>query len=55
MGLYCIETNSGKLELMKGAYLTLKKRKTTLEKTIKKTKTICHERKSTIKKQKVIG
>lgn len=50
MGHYCIETNSGKLELSKGAYLTMMKRKT--NKTLTKRKPITHfnEKKSTVKK-----
>ena len=53
MGYYCVETNSGKLELSKGAYLTMMKRKT--NKTLTKRKPIAHfnEKKSTVKKHMV--
>lgn len=48
---YCIDTESGKLELMKGAYLTLLKRKSSTMKTIEKSKAICHfGNKKTVKK-----
>ncbi len=50
---YYVTTNSGKLELTKGAYLTLMKRKNSVAKTLQKTKTISHsykQDKKTIKK-----
>lgn len=48
---YCIETESGKLELMKGAYLTLLKRKSSTIRTMEKSKPICHfGNKKTVKK-----
>lgn len=50
---YYVTTNAGKLELMKGCYLTLMKRKNSAAKTLKKTKQIVHfyqESKKTIKK-----
>lgn len=37
---FCVETQTGKLELTKGAYLTLQKRKTSTFRTITKTKPI---------------
>lgn len=39
---FCIQTESGKLELTKGSYLTLQKRKSEIFKTVKKTKQISH-------------
>ena len=53
MGHYCIETTEGKLELSKGAYLTMMKRKNT--KTLTKRKPIAHfnEKKSAVKKHMV--
>ena len=55
MGHYCVETNAGKLELSKGAYLTMLKRKGVPTKTLAKMKPIshCHEKKSTVKKPMV--
>lgn len=50
---YYVTTNVGKLELMKGCYLTLMRRKKSAEKTLKKTKIITHpykQSKRTIKK-----
>lgn len=37
---FCIETQLGKLELTKGAYLTLQKRKSSTFRTLAKTKVI---------------
>jgi hypothetical protein len=52
---YCVTTNSGKLELTKGAYLTLMKRKSSICKTLQKQKPIINQsykqsNKKTIKK-----
>lgn len=50
---YYVTTNSGKLELTKGAYLTLMKRKNSICKTIQKSKPISHsykQNKKTLKK-----
>lgn len=50
---YCVTTNSGKLELTKGAYLTLMKRKNSICKTLQKSKIINNsykQNKKTIKK-----
>lgn len=50
---YYVTTNSGKLELTKGAYLTLMKRKNSICKTLQKSKPISQSYKSnkkTIKK-----
>lgn len=50
---YYVTTNSGKLELTKGAYLTLMKRKSSICKTLQKSKPISHsykQNKKTIKK-----
>lgn len=50
---YYVTTNAGKLELMKGCYLTLMRRKKSAEKTLKKAKIITHpykQSKRTIKK-----
>lgn len=50
---YYVTTNSGKLELTKGAYLTLMKRKSSICKTLQKSKPINHsykQNKKTIKK-----
>jgi hypothetical protein len=50
---YYVTTNSGKLELTKGAYLTLMKRKNSICKTLQKSKTITHsskQNKKTLKK-----
>ena len=55
MGIYCIDTNSGMLEVSKGTYLTILKRKKTLEKTLTKRKIIFHDKKSTVKKLQNIG
>ena len=49
---YCIDTECGKLELMKGAYLALQKRKSSTMKTIEKSKAIYHfGSKKTVKKK----
>lgn len=42
---YYVTTNSGKLELTKGAYLTLMKRKNSICKTLQKSKQIIHSNK----------
>lgn len=50
---YYVTTNAGKLELMKGCYLTLMRRKNSAEKTLQKKKLITHsfrQSKKTIKK-----
>ena len=50
---YYVTTNSGKLELTKGSYLTLMKRKNSVAKTLQKSKPITHsnkQNKRTIKK-----
>jgi hypothetical protein len=52
MGHYCVETKAGKLEVSKGAYLTMMKRKNNAVKTLAKRKPISHyhEKKTTVKK-----
>ena len=55
MGHYCVETKKGKVEVSKGAYLTILKRKTTTKKTPTKTKLIYHlkEAKKTVKPEQM--
>lgn len=40
---FCVETNLGKLELTKGNFLTLQKKKMSTLRTLAKTKIICKE------------
>lgn len=50
---YYVTTNSGKLQLSKGSYLTLMKRKNSVAKTLQKSKLITHtykQNKKTLKK-----